>query len=79
MLVTKLFKYFQETSPSLISNVKIVKESKEIPEVILICFPELVNQPTINKYKSLFLNMHNNDDGKEMLKIFNYEKWVDVE
>lgn len=74
----KIYNEVKQSQPKLIEDVKIIKESKEIPEVVLITLNVNTNNKTIDEIKKIFVNMQNTNSGKKLLGLLGYEKWVEM-
>ncbi len=75
----KTYNETKKTQAQLISEFKILKESKDIPEVVLLCLKTKIDDKTKEEMKKMFLDMHSSETGKKILKILNYDKWVDIQ
>lgn len=73
----KTYNETKKTQPQMIADIKIIKESKDIPEVVLVTLKNNVNDKIMNDIKKLFLDMHSKDTGKKILNLLGYEKWVE--
>ncbi|HOK40041.1 MAG TPA: PhnD/SsuA/transferrin family substrate-binding protein [bacterium] len=73
----KTYSETKKTQAAMLSDIKVLKESKEIPEIVLIELKNNSDAKISTEIKKLFLNMHNSDDGKKILQLLNYDKWVE--
>jgi len=74
----KTFNETKKTQAQLVSDFKILKESKDIPEVVLLCLRTNIDDKLKDEIKKMFLDMNNSENGKKILKILNYDQWVDI-
>ncbi len=72
-----IFDYLSEHQPEKVKNIKIIEESEKfgIPPVVT---PSSLSKQKFNEYRQIFLNMHNDSSGREILNKLNIDKFVVV-
>jgi hypothetical protein len=73
----KTYDETKESQPQMVAGMKILEESEPIPEVVLVKLGNNVDDETGSQMNNLFLNMHNSDNGKAILNLLGYEKWLE--
>lgn len=72
-------KTYEETKanqPQMIAGMKILEESEPIPEVVLVRLANNVDENVSSKMNDMFLKMHESEEGKAILNLLGYEKWL---
>lgn len=72
-----IFEYLSLYNPEKVENIKIIEKSEGfgMPPVVI---PATLNQKKYNKYKEIFLNIHNDSIGKKILDKLLIDKFVIV-
>lgn len=71
---------YEETKsnqPQMVAGMRILETSEDIPEVVLVRLNKNTDDNTAQKMENLFLNMHNSEEGKAILNLLGYEKWLE--
>jgi phosphonate transport system substrate-binding protein len=73
-----IWQYLNRTKPGLTSQTRIINKSEPygIPPVVV---PASLNQQTKEKLRNLFLNLHNEEEGKKILNKLFIDKFIVVE
>jgi len=73
-----IWEYFNKTHPEVTANTKIIMKSPPygIPPVVV---PSGINTEMKNSLRQVFLDLHKNDKGKEILKGMNIDRFVKVD
>ncbi|ADR18555.1 phosphate/phosphite/phosphonate ABC transporter substrate-binding protein [Calditerrivibrio nitroreducens] len=69
-----IFEYLSKISPKYVENINIIHSSMEFPNPPVV----ITNFSLKDKLKQIFLNMHNDPEGKAILKNLGIEKFVIV-
>lgn len=59
-----------------VEKIKIIYTSPEILHPLLVVLKDYASAEEIEKIKSIFLKMSENLDGKDVLNLLNYDRWV---
>ena len=73
-----IFDYLREFNPEKIENIKIIEESElyGIPPIVT---PKNLDPRRYKLYKNIFLNLHNDPMGREILNKINIDYYIEVE
>ncbi|HWP47241.1 MAG TPA: PhnD/SsuA/transferrin family substrate-binding protein [Candidatus Limnocylindrales bacterium] len=59
-----------------VAKIKIIYTSPEILHPLLVVLKDYASAEEIEKIKSIFLKMSESPDGKEVLNLLNYDRWI---
>ena len=73
-----IYDYLAEHQPEKVDNIKIIEKSEEfgIPPIVT---PMLLDKQQFEKYRKIFLNLHNDSIGKQILEKLNIDKFKVVD
>lgn len=74
---SEVYAYLRQNSPEKIKNLKIIEESGYFPTPPVVV-PINIDEKKFKLYKNIFLNLHKDPIGKEILEKVNINYFIDV-
>jgi phosphonate transport system substrate-binding protein len=74
---SQVYSYLKQNSPEKIKNLKIIEESGYFPTPPVVV-PANIDEKKLKLYKNIFLNLHKDPIGKEILEKVNINYFIDV-
>lgn len=71
---------YEETKasrPQLVMGMKILETSDNIPHSVVVKLDNNIDDATASKVESLFSSMHDSTQGKAILNLLGYDKWIE--
>lgn len=75
---SRVYDYLKSYYPEKVKNIKVIEASKEFP-IPPVVVSNKVNDKKYKLYKNIFLNLHKDIVGKQILQHINIERFIDID